>query len=263
MRHRYCMPLVVVLLLVVPALAADPVKIRWHGQSMFEIETSKGTKIVLDPHAIPPYGMKKLTADLVLLSHPHDDHTRIEVIENAKKAKVYEAVVTQKDGPRVQQEWKILDEKFKDVRIQTIGTYHDEMGGLDRGKNGVFIVEVDGLRIAHLGDLGHQLSDSQLKKLGKVDVLMIPVGGVYTLNGIAAYKVIQAVKPKRYVLPMHYGTEVYTDLLDAKYLIEEYNDAEKGKLLRKTPLTNELKIDPEGPLPEEAIVLFLGYRAKQ
>jgi L-ascorbate metabolism protein UlaG (beta-lactamase superfamily) len=259
------MPLVLLMLLVVPVVAADPtpIKIRWHGQSMFEIVTPEGTKIVIDPHVIPAYGKKSLKADLILISHPHDDHTRVEAIENEKKAKKIEAVVTMKDGPRIQQEWKNIDEKFKDVRIQTMGTYHDEVGGMDRGKNGAFILDIDGVRIVHLGDLGHQLSEAQVKKLGKVDVLMIPIGGVYTLNGVGAFKVVQQVKPTRYVIPMHYGTEVYTDLLDGKYFIEEYNDVDKGKLIKKTPLTNEVSIDPKGPLPEEAIVLFLGYRAKQ
>jgi L-ascorbate metabolism protein UlaG (beta-lactamase superfamily) len=259
------MPLAAILLVVVPAMAADPlpIKIRWHGQSMFEIITPEGTKIVIDPHVIEAYGKKKLTADLILMTHPHDDHTRIEAVENNKQAKKIEAVLTQRDGPRVQQEWKIIDEKFKDVRIQTMGTYHDEVGGMDRGKNGVFILDIAGVRIVHLGDLGHQLSDVQLKKLGKVDVLMIPIGGVYTLNGVGAFKVVQQIKPSRFVIPMHYGTEVYTDLLDGKYFIDEYNDADKGKLIKKTPLTNELSIDPKGPLPEEAIVMFLGYRSKQ
>jgi len=260
--YRYCRQLIALLVITAPVAAADPVKIRWHGQSMFEIVSSRGTKIILDPHMIEVYGKKKLSADIILMSHPHDDHTRLGHIENEKKAKKIEAVVVTRDGPRVQQEWKVIDETIKDVKVQTVGTYHDTVGGMDKGKNGIFIIEVDGLRIAHLGDLGHTLSDSQLKKIGKVDVLMIPIGGVYALNGVDAFKVVQQIKPKRLVLPMHYGTEVYNDLLDAKYFIAEYKDAEKEKLVKQTPLTNEVSIDPAGPLPEEAIALFLGYRSK-
>lgn len=258
---RYCM-LLATILIVAPSVSAEPFKIRWHGQSMFEIISSKGTRIVVDPHTIEVYGKRKLQADLILMTHPHTDHTRVEAIENAKTAKKIEAVKVERNGPRVQQEWNLVDEKFKDVQIQTLGTYHDAMGGLERGKNGVFIIDIDGVRVVHLGDLGHTLSDIQVKKLGKVDILMVPIGGVYTLNGISAYKVVEQVKPKRYVLPMHYGTDVYTDLLDPKYFLDEYEDSGKSKLVRKTPLTNELTVNPEGPLPEEAIALFLSHRLK-
>jgi len=258
---RYCI-LFVALLLATPAASADPFKIRWHGQSMFEIVTAKGTKIVIDPHTIESYGKRKLQADLILMTHPHTDHTMVSVVENEKKAKKLEAVVVDRNGPRVQQEWKVIDEAFKDVHVQSLGTYHDAMGGLERGKNGVFILDIDGVRVVHLGDLGHTLSDAQVKKLGKVDVLMVPIGGVYTLNGVSAYKVVEQIKPKRYVLPMHYGTDVYVDLLDEKYFVEEYKDNGKEKLVKKTPLTNEVAIDPTGPLPEEAIALFLSHRLK-
>ena len=76
-------------------------------------------------------------------------------------------------------------------------------------RNGVFIIEVDGWRIVHLGDLGHYLTPAQLKRIGPVDVLMIPVGGIYTLNGKWAKKVVDQIKPKEYIFPMHYGTKVF------------------------------------------------------
>src|SRR5204863_8452497 len=118
-------------------------------------------------------------------------------------------------------DWNPVDEKFKDVRLQTVGTYHDEMSGLQRGKNGVWVLDIDGIRVVHLGDLGHSLNKTQLKRLGSVDVLMIPVGGVYTLNGITAMKVVEQIKPKRYILPMHYGNIVYMDLLPLSYFLDE------------------------------------------
>ncbi len=85
--------------------------------------------------------------------------------------------------------------------------------GFMRGKNSVFVVEVDGWKIAHLGDLGHTLTPSQLKRIGQVDVVMIPVGGIYTLNGAEAKKVIGQLKPKEYIFPMHYGTKIFDDIL--------------------------------------------------
>ena len=84
---------------------------------------------------------------------------------------------------------------------------------MQRGKVGVFIIEVDGWKIVHLGDLGHLLTPSQLKRIGPVDVLMIPVGGIYTLNGSEAKKVVEQLKPKEYIFPMHYGTKVFDAVL--------------------------------------------------
>ena len=95
-----------------------------------------------------------------------------------------------------------------------------------RGRNGIWVIEMDGLHIVHLGDLGHMLTDEQLKEIGPVDVLMIPVGGIYTLNGTDAKKVIEQLKPKRYIIPMHYGIpKVFEDLLP----LDEFLDGLKPR----------------------------------
>src|SRR5207253_3218783 len=106
-------------------------------------------------------------------------------------------------------------------KIRTVGVYHDEVEGMRYGKNTIFILEVDGWRIVHLGDLGHLLTPAQLKQIGPVDVLMIPVGGVYTLNGSEARKVVEQIKPKEYILPMHYGTAIFDDLLSPAEFLED------------------------------------------
>lgn len=235
---------------------APRITVRWHGQSFFEVISSKGTRIVIDPHAIEAYGRKVVQADIVLMSHFHDDHTQLSVVENAKKAQVISGLKDEK-GEFRRQEWNIVDEKIKDVRIRTIGTYHDAMSGMQRGKNGVFIIDVDGLRIVHLGDLGHTLSEAQLRRLGEVDILMIPVGGVYTLNGLDAQKVVEQIKPKRYIFPMHYGTLNYDYVLKPDAFLAEH----KRENIRKIA-TNEFKIDPKGPIPEEPLVMMLHWHGK-
>jgi L-ascorbate metabolism protein UlaG (beta-lactamase superfamily) len=253
---RRILLLLPLLLLFARVASAGEVKIAWHGQSMFEIVTSAGTRIITDPQNLEAYRVKPMKADLVLMSHFHTDHTRTEVIENIKEAKQLNAL--KKSGPGgLVVDWNVVDEKYKDVRIQSVGTYHDAMSGLQRGKNGVWIIDVDGLRIVHLGDLGHMLNKSQLKKIGTVDVLMVPVGGVYTLNGIEAYKVCEQVKPRRYILPMHYGTVVYDDLLPLKYFTDECKDND-------TPVTvfkpNQwLILDSKAALPKQASVAVLHY----
>ena len=101
----------------------------------------------------------------------------------------------------------------KDVRIRNVGTFHDTQQGMERGRNAVFVIEADGLKIVHLGDLGHILTDEQVRQIGPMDVLMVPVGGVYTINGSKAKEVVAQLKPKRYILPMHYGTLTFDELL--------------------------------------------------
>jgi L-ascorbate metabolism protein UlaG (beta-lactamase superfamily) len=243
--------LAALLLLGATAVADDrPVTIRWHGQSFFEVISPAGVRIVLDPHNLEAYGRPMVSADLILMSHFHVDHNQAEVVENHKKAKKINALKKTERGDT----WNLIDEKLKDVRVQTMGTYHDQMSGMQRGKNGVFILDVAGLRIVHLGDLGHLLNREQLKQLGTVDVLMIPVGGVYTLNGLDAQKVVEQIKPRRYIIPMHYGTPVYDDLLNLDYFLADQQMGTVQKLK-----TNELKIDPRAEVPREPIIAILRW----
>jgi L-ascorbate metabolism protein UlaG (beta-lactamase superfamily) len=233
--------------------AAGKIRIRWHGQSFFDIVSPEGARIVLDPHALEAYGRIFVKADIVLMSHFHIDHTKLDAIENAAKAKKINALKNTDHGV----EFNNVDEKFKDVHIRSMGTYHDTSSGLQRGKNGVFILEIAGLRIVHLGDLGHTLDKEQIKRIGEVDVLLIPVGGVYTINGLEAQKVVEQLKPKRYIIPMHYGTLAYNDLLDLKYFLEDQTMGVEKKFA-----TNELVIDPKEEAPKEPIIAVLGYEDK-
>jgi L-ascorbate metabolism protein UlaG (beta-lactamase superfamily) len=229
-----------------PPDSKTDIRIRWRGQSMFEIWTPKGTRIVTDPHILDGYPRNEVEADLVLMSHFHVDHTAVEAITNIKKAKQFNALKKEdKEGKRTS--FNSVDTKIKDVKIQSMGTYHDTMTGFQRGKNGVWIMDIDGIRIVHLGDLGHTLTPLQLKKLGKVDVLMIPVGGVYTLNGIDAQKVVEQIKPTRWVLPMHYGTDVFDDLLPLSYFLEEQDE---GTEVERFKLHKWLSINPKSKPPK-------------
>jgi L-ascorbate metabolism protein UlaG (beta-lactamase superfamily) len=194
--------------------------ISWVGQSFFVIWSSKGTALAIDPHNIDAFGIisdRRLAADAVIFSHLHNDHTQKEVLVNGKDIKVIPGM----QGKGLRADWTRIDEKIKnDIHVRNVGTYHDDMEGMMYGKNSVFIIDVDGFKIAHLGDLGHELTDAQLKKIGPVDVVLIPVGGVYTLNGAQARKVVEQLRPKEYVIPMHYGNARYSDLLT----IDEFLD---------------------------------------
>jgi L-ascorbate metabolism protein UlaG (beta-lactamase superfamily) len=220
--------------------------IRWFGQSFFQIETGDGTKIVIDPHAMPEYSRPTCQADLVLITHEHDDHNRPEVLTDSEKAKIIRGLTLK--GKK--QDWTKIDEQFKNIHIRTVPCFHDEEDGLKRGKNSIFVIETDGLKIVHLGDLGHPLSDDQVKAIGPVDILMIPIGGIYTINGEKAQEVVKQLKPRLYILPMHYGTKVLDTLQDP----EEFLEGQKN--VRKIDKTNTLIVPFDLKLDKPTIVLM-------
>jgi L-ascorbate metabolism protein UlaG (beta-lactamase superfamily) len=253
-RTLLLLPLLAVAL-VGPAAAQDGSRkctLRWYGQSFFQLETSIGKHVVFDPHGIPLFGRHRVSADVTLISHQHNDHNQKDVLENA--GRVFEGVVA--DPKTMRTEWKTFDEKVGMIRVRNLGTYHDAMNGLQRGKNSIWIVEVDGLVFVHLGDLGHELTADQFKAIGKVDVLMVPVGGIYTLNGDQAKRVVDQLKPRRYVLPMHYGVPGYDDILGPDEFLGEFDK----KQVRKTPESNELVIPLDGKTAEHFTVVQLGWK---
>jgi L-ascorbate metabolism protein UlaG (beta-lactamase superfamily) len=221
------------------------VTIRWHGQSFFEVESSRGTRLVFDPHVIDAYEPKPVAADIVLISHEHNDHNRAEIIKNAERARIFHGL--KPVGKKL--DWNPIDTTVRDVHIRSVGVYHDNAEGMERGKNMVFVVDVDGLHIVHLGDLGHVLTAKEVKQIGSVDVLMIPVGGVYTLNGEEARKVVEQLKPRLCILPMHYGTKVFDDVLPPDEFLE-------GQKNVRRLAGNRLVLDPSEHPAEPSIVLL-------
>lgn len=255
--------LVAVLLLAVPAPAADgkATKIIWHGQSFFEIVSKDGTRVVLDPHAIEAFGRQTVEkADLVLCSHNHNDHTQLDVVGNIKDLQKENRVFVGTKGDGKKQEWVKFSGKYKDVTYRNVPTFHDDVEGMRRGKNSVIVLEVDGLRIVHLGDLGHPLDDKQIEKIGEVDVLLVPIGGVYTLAGFHAKDVVAQLKPKRYILPMHYGVPGYDELLTLEKSL--FLDKVDPSVVKRYPMTNELDVDSSQAPPKEPIIVLLNWEKK-
>ena len=164
-------------------------KITWLGHSCFKIEDASGKVVVTDPFdEAVGYPLPKAKADVVTVSHDHHDHNHVAAI-GGKPAVV--------KGPG--------EKEAAGIRFLGTAAYHDELGGKKRGTNTIFSFEMDGVRICHMGDLGHQLGEREASALGEVDVLMIPVGGVYTLDAGGAKKVVGQIKPK-VVIPMHFMT---------------------------------------------------------
>ncbi|MFO0822805.1 MAG: MBL fold metallo-hydrolase [Gemmataceae bacterium] len=228
---------------------AKKVKLRWFGQSMFQLETANGKSVVFDPQIIPVFGPPRLIADVTLISHPHNDHNQLEALK--EKGRVFEGVKPKGKTS----EWAAIDEKVGAIRVRSLGTFHDAVNGMQRGKNSIWVVETDGLNIVHLGDLGHELTAAQIKAIGNVDVLMIPIGGIYTLNGDQAKKVVGQLKPRLFVVPMHYGVPGWDELLGPDEFLGEFEKSE----IRKLPDTNELVI-PVDLKADAPTVVLLGWK---
>ncbi|MBX3397552.1 MAG: MBL fold metallo-hydrolase [Gemmataceae bacterium] len=248
---------VVAALALLPALAwgqpAKPFKVRWYGQSFFQVESPSGKKIVTDPHQIPAFGRNLVSADIVTVSHDHNDHNVLDAVENARAARVFRGIKVDKGRA----DWDRIDEKVGAIRVRSVATYHDNENGFSRGKNAVFVLDVEGLTFCHLGDIGHELNAEQTKAIGKVDVLMIPVGGTYTINGEQAKKIVDTLKPRLHVFPMHYGVPNYDDLNGP----DEFLDSQKLKLVRQ-PLSNEFTIAADAK-PDAPTIVLVGTESKK
>ncbi len=191
---------------VTPILAGE-VSINWYGQACFLIVTSQGTEIIVDPVAMSGYAVPEdITPDIVTVSHEHGDHNAVGSVSG-------EPIVIRGLTSEAT-EYAEIDQQIKEVRIYTVATYHDKEQGSQRGLNAVFVFEFDNVRLAHLGDLGHLLTEEQIDEIGEIDILMIPVGGVATIDSEEADQVVEQLNPKMVVIPMHYRTDVVTFMPD-------------------------------------------------
>lgn len=165
-------------------------RIGFLGHASFIIKGRDAT-VVTDPFDPKTTGLKfpKVHADIVTISHQHSDHNAFENVAGNPKVL---------DTPG--------EYEVKGVSIFGISTFHDTKQGQERGRNTVFRIEMDKIRLCHLGDLGHTLSEEILGQIGEVDILFVPVGGVYTIDAAEASEVVSSVEPK-VVIPMHYKTK--------------------------------------------------------
>lgn len=214
-------------------------KISWYGQSCFKftVKSNNNDKItiLIDPFdkatgLTPPRG----GADIVLITHDHHDHNNIKAVSN-------EPFLI--DGPG--------EYDVKGVFIKGVYSFHDNKEGQERGINTIYVIKAEDLKICHLGDLGQkELADNQLEKIGEVDILMVPVGGIYTIDGDEAIKIINQIEPS-IVVPMHYKIPHLTIKLDDvdKFLKEVGSE--------KKETTEELAIQKKDLNEEEMKVVIM------
>ena len=179
-------------------------EITWYGHSWFRLRGREGT-VITDPFGKDSgYEWSRPRADIVTISHEHENHNQWERVAGDPK------VV---HGPG--------EYEINNIFVTGIGSFHDNKKGADRGRNTIYLVEFEDLRICHLGDLGHVPNESQAEALSGLDVLLVPTGGVSALNGGQAAEVVSMLEP-RVVIPMHFHTKNFKGKLDGleKFLKE-------------------------------------------
>ncbi len=206
-------------------------KLRYFGHSCFSMTFQDGTVLVTDPFdESVGYPLCRVRADAALTSHDHFDHNHVESLAGAP-ARV--------SGPGRR--------TVGGAEIEGIASFHDDARGAKRGNNTIFRVTGDGVRLAHLGDLGHMLSAQQLAELGPVDVLLVPVGGHFTIDTAQAVELVRAIRP-RMAVAMHFKTPAINfPITDAGAFAEALGAA---------ALPCEIEITPEnlGALPGAAVM---------
>lgn len=208
-------------------------KIKWLGHASFLITSDSGVRIITDPYEPNDrlrYGEIKESAEIVTVSHDHSDHGNVAAV---------------KGNPQVVKG----DAEVEGIKFKGIPTFHDAAGGKERGKNTIFCFEVDGVKVCHLGDLGHELTAGQVAQTGAVDVLLLPVGGFYTIDASVASRVVEQLKP-RIVIPMHFKNK------KCGFPIAGVEEFLSGKKDVNQPDASEVELKA-GELPEATQIIVL------
>jgi len=216
-------------------------KIKWYGHSSFGITTEEGINIITDPYESGSYdgavGYAPITdtADIVTVSHDHADHNAVHTIKGKPD-------IVKGSGKHT----------VKNIEFEGLVTYHDDEKGKGRGENIIYIFTVDGIKLAHLGDLGHIPDEETMRALRDVDVIFIPIGGYFTISAAVAHDIVEKIMPSL-VVPMHYKTEVLDFPLTP---ISEFTKQVMYNIREVGGDTFELTMDN---LPDETEVLILNY----
>ncbi|OGN28291.1 MAG: hypothetical protein A2941_01960 [Candidatus Yanofskybacteria bacterium RIFCSPLOWO2_01_FULL_49_17] len=203
--------------------------ITWFGQSCFRIEAKEGS-ILTDPFS-KDIGLKppRIKDDIITVSHQHFDHNNVGEANP-------EAFIIQNPGEYEKQ----------GIAVRGIASFHDNKQGVERGPNTIYVFKAEDMTVAHLGDLGHVLTDAQIEAVGDVDMVLIPVGGTYTIDAKTAAQVIGQIEPK-IIVPMHYKVPgLNVDLDGPEKFIKEMGltpeKTDKFKITKKLLPAEEMKL---------------------
>lgn len=197
-------------------------KIKWWGHACFLVTASDGTTVLTDPYNKEvPYSRIIDKADLVTVSHDHFDHNAVDLLPG---------------NPEVLRD--TVEKEIKGITIRGVESYHDSEKGSKRGANIIFLIEIDNIKICHLGDLGHPLDSDHLDKIGEVDILLIPVGGHFTIDAKKAFKISQQLQPS-VIIPMHYKTDILDFPIKGVENFLKYFDSNQVKKFSRSELEIE------------------------
>lgn len=222
--------------------APPVIKFQYLGQSSFLVTTSGGTTFLTDPIDFKGYHMPPgTTADIVTVSHEHIDHNCVDAVSGSPA--VFRG--TNEKCTAV----NTIDTTINDVRLYTVPSFHNP--GHSR-LNAIFIFEFDGIRLAHPGDLGTTLTDEQVDAIGEIDILMVPLGGQYTISTVQADSIVEQLHVKHIVIGMHFKTEAFDDL---PYTAEPFME---GKETARWFKDNFFIYNPSEPPPAREYIV-MGY----
>ena len=212
-------------------------QITWYGHSCFLLTADNGYSILTDPcDSETGYELEDITCDAVTVSHDHHDHNCLASVAGSP-------LVIRTTG----------EHTAGDLLVTGYSSYHDDQKGARRGENIVFSYQIDGLRVVHLGDLGHMLADETIDKIGDVDVLLAPIGGVSTINAKTATLLADRLHAK-ILIPMHYKTPALHFNIEGLEPLLAENAGRKTHFLNANTAT--LTLDALG----ECRLLILDYK---
>ncbi|MBL7155343.1 MAG: MBL fold metallo-hydrolase [Candidatus Portnoybacteria bacterium] len=210
--------------------------ISWYGLSCFKITNQGGHLTIITDPFNKSFGLKppRGSADIVTVSHEHDDHNNVKAISGSP-------FIINNPG----------EYEIKGIRIIGCSSFHDKKQGQERGLNTIYLIKIDKIRICHLGDLGQErLTDEQLETIGQVDILIIPIGGLYTIEASEAVKVAKQIEPSL-IIPMHYK------LPGLKLKFAGVGDFLKEMGLNKKPAVDKLTIKKKDLIGQDMeVVVF-------
>ena len=207
-------------------------RVKWLGHACFLITSRDGLRVITDPYAVGGginYSPIEETADIVTVSHGHDDHSNVSIVKGKPE-------VVRSAGIKT----------AKGIQFRGVSAHHDEAQGGQRGPNAIFCFTIDDIKLCHLGDLGHVLNPEQVHKIGTVDILFAPVGGYFTIDAAVATQVCGQLGPK-VIIPMHFRTPKCAypiadaeDFLKGKKNVRRIDDSEVDFEAEKLPAITEI-----------------------
>jgi len=227
------------------------ITIEYLGHSSFKIKDSNNTALIIDPFSPASTGLKwsKQEAQILAITHGHDDHSYVDGVTGFEGVPLSAGRVNENAflvyGPG--------EYEINNIQIMGIPSFHDSKKGEERGQNTIYLITIEGVTIVHLGDLGHDLPDNLLDELSSANILMLPVGGVYTINHTVAEKILNDISPN-IVVPIHYKVDGMTDTFNEVDVVDKFLANVDSENLSKE---SKLKIKGASSFEQDKTIIWM------